>query len=319
MSEFTDDQIRTALNALGVAVPDDLPGMDDDQLRSNALLLQLNTEVSNAVYMRANELFNADAAEDVIGPFETGASANSVGTVQRAALANLGILVDQTYKLATWGACGPALSDTSGYYDAYAEGALHCALLAQTLIDKLGPAWPDKELTDPDLISHHLGEVQKAVTTVLAEYDHELDRRKLRAQDPKRRGGTRWYPSWTQQPVLLPEALDAEPARIRQLITDETERVLAWAKADPAIVDLTVTVVKIRGQFMAVIDGSGTWQCCYFAEKGRGLAAGKAAIDTATDQHWDGHSPMWVEAGGEADLLHLLPAKAIAPDAYPEP
>jgi hypothetical protein len=320
MSEFTDDQIRAALAALGIAIPDDLPGLDDDQLRSNALLLLLNSEVSNAVYVRANELFNADAPEAVLGPFQDAANAGSPGTVQRAALRNLGILVDQTYALATWGAGGPALSDPQGYYDAYAQTALHCALLAQTLIDKLGPAWPDKELTDPALISHHLGEVHKAVTTVLADYDREIDRRKRRAQDPNRRGGTRWYPSWTQQPVLvLPEAVGAEPAQIRQLITDETERVLGWAKADPAIVDLTVTVVKIRGQFMAVVDGSGTWQCCFFAEKGRGLAAGKAAIDNATDQHWDGHTAMWVAAGGEADLLHLLPAKAIAPDAYPEP
>lgn len=319
MTVFTDDQLRAALAALGIPVPDDLPRIDDDQSRHSALLLLLDSEVHHAVCERGQCLYDADASDEVTAPFFAATDTDQPKAIEQAALENLGLLVDQTYMLARRGGHGGVLTDTDGYFDAYAEAALHSALLAQTLIESLGPTWPDKDLERRALIEDHQARLTDAVATVLTEYERESERRTARQEaDPVR--GPVWGLPWTQLPVLLfPDAADASAEAIRRRITDETERVLAWARTDPAA-DVIVTVVKVRDQFLAVIDSGDDWRCSpAFTERGRGIAAGLSAVETLTRDRWDRATPMWTESGGETDLLNVLPAEAIAPGAYQEP
>lgn len=320
MTGFSDDQLLAALAALGISVPEDLPRIDDVQSRHSALLLLLDSEVHYAVFEHGQRLYDADEPDEVTAPFFAAAGTDQSDATRRAALANLGLLIDQTYMLARRGSSGGVLSDTDGYYDAYAEAALYGALLAQTLIELSGPKWPDKDLEQRALIEDHHQRLGDAVDTVLAEYGSEAERREARkGADPVR--GPMWILPWTQLPVLLfPEAADEPAEAIRRRITDETERVLAWARTDPAAADVTVTVVKVRSQFLAVIDSGPDWSCSpAFEARGRGIAAGISAVETVTRDRWDRATPMWTASAGETDLLKVLPAEAAIPGAYKGP
>lgn len=312
MTDYTERQLLDALAALGIALPDDLPGSEDPQLRYNALLLTLLSEVDLAATLRHQSLYDADVSDVLLAPFED-ANRDRLEPVRQSAMANLETLVDQTHALARMGGPGSALSDTPGLYDAYAEAALHCTQLARELLRELGPKWPEKTL-DANAITHHRDRMNAAVDRVLDENEQEAQRRHRRATaDPARRPMLTL--AWTQQPIyLLPEAAEDDPAAIRGRLDEETERILTWACVGA---EAKVSVIKVRGQFLAVIDAGPTWQCSpAYAERGRGIAAGISAVETITYQSWNRKDPMWTVSGGETDLLRFLPSAAVVPGAY---
>jgi len=319
VTNYSDEQLLAALDALSIPIPSGLP--EDGRLRHNALLLELNTQVHTAVVMRWQQLYDADLPDEVMAPLKD-APGDSLEPTQQAAVANLGILIDQLDALARSGAGGSVFIETgdSGYVDAFSQAALDCALLAESLIVELGPEWPDKDLDRIGVIETLQARLNESLGAVAAAYQREPNRRRRRAEaDPARRPMLSF--AWTQEPfLLLPDALEAPPAQIRQLLADETERIVAWARANPAVFDGIVTVVKVRGQFLAIIDTGEDWKCSpAFSERSRGVAAGLSAVESLTHEKWNRVTAMWTDAGGEQNLLKLLHPTAVKPGAYQSP
>lgn len=321
-SKPDDDQVRAALEALGIpVVPDQLPGYHDDQLRPIALLHLLGSQVSAQIFENLTPLLEAGVPAEDLTPFTTDAlgAGPDLDQLRHHALDRLSELKRQAYLLALHGTGAATVPETEGFSDAHALAVLHSAHLSQLLLANLGTDWQDKDLAaESGQVQAHLDRAAEAVAAVLAHYRHAAEGRR------KRQHAVDYQPGiavpWTTRPVLaVPETAQADPDRTRALVQARTDRTVAWARADPAIAAVTVTVVAIGQEYLAVYEDEGRWRYSWASERrSTGLSAGVAAVEAATAAHWNWQQtePLWTSAGGEANLLDMLPPQAVGEGAY---